>query len=213
MALRRRHETARPFKYVEQFLEGNTVQPGLGSPGITRHFRHWRPVRFTNESRFHASACDRRGKGVKSVTPSAQHHGGGCIKVWVSSLWMAVRICKSFFFFASHWQGRSNSCEVSRWSPLANCEIFWRCCSARFHPDARYYPKTHSQSRHSVPGSGRNLCDGLACPITELESNRISVRHAPPQTVQTLTEEWNVIDQGSIHRMIRNMPRWCRGWI
>ena len=52
--------------------------------------------------------------------------------------------------------------------------------------------------------------------------NRTYVGHAPttsftsnpPQTVQTPTEvvmeEWNPIDQGSIRRLIRSMPRWCR---
>ncbi len=52
------------------------------------------------------------------------------------------------------------------------------------------------------------------CYIWDILQRRVSRRPNLPQTVQTLTEalreEWVAIDQGSIRRLIRSMPRRCR---
>ncbi len=45
----------------------------------------------------------------------------------------------------------------------------------------------HSQSRHRVPGSGRNRCHGLASSVTGLESNNTSVRHIPTTNLRPKT--------------------------
>ena len=68
-------------QYVDQFLQGNTVLTVQSR--ITRQWRHWCPGLFTNESLFPASTCAGRGKGVESVTPSAQHHEIRPIRRWV----------------------------------------------------------------------------------------------------------------------------------
>ncbi len=73
---------------------------------------------------------------------------------------------------------------------------------------------------------GRKRCHGLASSIPGLESNRIFVGHAPTTSFTSSEPTSNhtdpnracrdhdggmdAIDQGSIRRLIRSMPRWCR---
>lgn len=187
--------------------------------------RHWRPVLFTNESRFHVSTCDRRVRvwrrsGERYADCNVleyDRYGGGSVMVWAG-------ICLD---------GRTDLHVVDRGALTA---VRYR--DEVLHPIVRPFagavgpdfilmqdnarPHTARVVMAYLDQEGINVMEWPARspdlnPIEHLWDmlqRRVSRRPNPPQTVQTLTEalreEWAAIDQGSIRRLIRSMPRRCR---
>lgn len=187
--------------------------------------RHWRTVLFTDESRFHVSTCDRRVRVWRRAGEryaecnivEYDRYGGGSVMVWGG-------ICLD---------GRTDLLVIDRGALTA---VRYR--DEVLHPVVRPFagalgpdfvlmqdnarPHTARVVQAYLDQEGINTMEWPARspdlnPIEhlwDLLQRRVSGRQNPPQTVQALTvalrEEWNAVNQDSIRRLIRSMPRRCR---
>ena len=91
--------------------------------------------------------------------------------------------------FASHWQGRSNSCDVSRGSPPASCETFRKCRGSDLilvQDNSRAH--TARVVVAYLDQEGIDVMDWLARSPGLNPIEHLGHAPSPPQSVQTLTE-------------------------
>ena len=187
--------------------------------------RHWRPVLFTDESRFTLSTCDRRERvwrrcGERSAACNILQHdrfGGGSVMVWGGiSL-----------------EGRTDLYVLGRGTMTA---IRYR--DEILRPIVRPYAGAvgpgfllmHDNARPHVARVCQQFLyvegiDAMDWParspdlnpiehLWDIMSRTIRQRNVAPQTVQELTaaliQVWEEIPQETIRRLIRSMPRRCR---
>lgn len=187
--------------------------------------RHWRPVLFTDESRFTLSTCDRRERvwrrrGERNAACNIIQHdrfGGGSVMVWGGiSL-----------------EGRTDLHVIANGTLTA---VRYR--DEILRPIVRPYAGAvgpgfllvQDNARPHVARVCRQFLDEEGIDTIEWPSRspdlnpiehlwdvmyRCIRRHqVPPQTVQELTDAliqvWEEIPQDTIRRLIRSMPRRCR---
>lgn len=164
--------------------------------------RHWRPVLFTDESRFTLSTCDRRDRvwrrrGERSAACNILQHdrfGSGSVMVWGG---ISLAGCTALHVLAR------GSLTAIRYRD----EIL--------RPIVRPYAGV-------VQDEGIDAMDWPTCSpdlnpiehIWDIMSRSIHQRHVAPQTVQELVDAlvqvWEEIPQETIRHLIRSMPRHCR---
>uniref|UniRef100_A0AAZ3SWD3 Transposase n=1 Tax=Oncorhynchus tshawytscha TaxID=74940 RepID=A0AAZ3SWD3_ONCTS len=186
---------------------------------------HWRPVLFTDESRFTLSTCDRRDRvwrrrGERSAACNILQHdrfGSGSVMVWDGiSLWGRT---------ALHVLARSSLTAI-------------RCRDEILRPLVRPYVCAvgpgfllmQDNAKRHVAGVCQQFLqeegiDAMDWParspdlnpiehIWDIMSRSIHQCHVAPQTVQELADAlvqvWEEIPQETIHHLIRSMPRRCR---
>ncbi|KAL0149994.1 hypothetical protein M9458_054653 [Cirrhinus mrigala] len=177
--------------------------------------RHWRPVLFTDESRFTLSTCDRvwRRRGERSAACNILRHdrfGSGSVMVWGGiSL-----------------EGRTALHVLARGSPTA---VRYR--DEIIRPLVRPYggavgpgfllmqdsarPHVAGVCQQFLQDEGIDAMDRPARSpdlnpiehIWDIMSRSIHQRHVAPQTVQELAD---ALVQETIRHLIRSMPRRCR---
>ncbi len=139
---------------------------------------HWRPILFTDESRFHVYTCDRRvgvwrwagERYADSNIVEYDRYSGRSVMVWggicLDGPTVLVVIDRGAVSGCSPWTGGMTLCRGFR---------------SVFCIDARQCPTSHGQSRPSLPGAGRYRRHGVASAIPRLESDWAFVGH-PPET-------------------------------
>lgn len=185
----------------------------------------WRPVLFTDESRFTLSTCDRRdrvwrcrGERYAACNIIQRDRFGG----ESATVWGGISL-----------EGRTALHVVTRGSLTAlryRDEIlrpivrpFAGAVGPGFllmHDNARYH--VAEVCRRFLHREGIDAMDWPACSpdlnpiehVWDMMSRSIRQRHAAPQTVQELTDAlvqvWEEIPQETIGSLIRSMPRRCR---
>ncbi len=76
----RLHENGLHSRPVVPFSPGNTVELELTLPRII-NIGSWRPILFTDESRFHVSTCDRRERYADSNIGEYDRYASGSVMV------------------------------------------------------------------------------------------------------------------------------------
>lgn len=187
--------------------------------------RDWRPVLFTDESRFTLSTCDRRDRvwrrrGERYAACNIIQHdrfSGESVTVWGGiSL-----------------EGRTALHVLTRGSLTAvryRDEILRPIVRPYAGAVGRRFLLMHDNARHHVAEvcrrflnhEGIDAMDWPACSpdlnpiehIWDMMSRSIHQRHVAPQTVQELADAliqvWEEIPQETIGSLIRSMPRRCR---
>uniref|UniRef100_A0A8K9X002 Tc1-like transposase DDE domain-containing protein n=1 Tax=Oncorhynchus mykiss TaxID=8022 RepID=A0A8K9X002_ONCMY len=190
--------------------------------------RHWRPVLFTDESRFRLSTCDRRDRvwrrrGGRSAACNILQYdrfGGGSVMVW-GGISLGGRTALHVFARGSLTAIRYRD-EILR--PLV------RPYAGAVGPG---FLLIQDNARPHVAGVCQQFLqeegiDAMEWPdrspdlnpiehIWDIMSRSIHQRHVAPQTVQELADAlvqvWEEIPQETIRHLIRSMPRRCREFI
>uniref|UniRef100_A0A674BHS8 Tc1-like transposase DDE domain-containing protein n=1 Tax=Salmo trutta TaxID=8032 RepID=A0A674BHS8_SALTR len=209
---------------------GLTAQHRAGGLAFAREhqdwqIRHWRPVLFTDESRFTLSTCDRRDRvwrrrGERSAACNILQHdrfGGGSVMVW-GGISLGGRT-------ALHVLARGSLTAIRYRDEILRPLV--RPYAGAVGPgflliqdNAR--PHVAGVCQQFLQEEGIDAMDWPACSpdlnpiehIWDIMSRSIHQRHVAPQTVQELADAlvqvWEEIPQETIRHLIRSMPRHCR---
>ncbi|CDQ72919.1 unnamed protein product [Oncorhynchus mykiss] len=175
--------------------------------------RHWRPVLFTDESRFTLSTCDRRDRvwrcrGERSAACNILQHdrfGGGSVIVWGGiSLGdhTALHVLARGSLTAIRYRDEILRPLVRPYAGAVGPGfLMWLECISKEGIDAMDWP-ARSPDLNPIEH------------IWDIMSRSIHQRHIAPQTVQELADAlvqvWEEIPQETIRHLIRSMPRRCR---
>ncbi|KAI3370376.1 hypothetical protein L3Q82_024465, partial [Scortum barcoo] len=188
--------------------------------------RHWRPVLFTDESRFTLSTCDRRDRvwrrrGERSAACNILQHdqfGSGSVMVW-GGISLGGRTALHVLARGSLTAIRYRD-EILR--PLVR-PYAGKAVGPGFllmQDNAR--PHVAGVCQQFLQDEGIDAMDWPARSpdlnpiehIWDIMSRSIHQRHVAPQTVQELADAlvqvWEEIPQETIRHLIRSMPRRCR---
>jgi hypothetical protein len=169
--------------------------------------RHWRPVLFTDESRFALSTCDRRDRvwrrcGERSAACNILQHdryGGGSVMVW-GGISLGCRT-------ALHVLARGSLTAIRYRDEIIRPLV--RPYAGAVGPG---FLLMQDNARPHVAG----VCQQFQFQffIWDIMSRSIYQRHVAPQTVQELADAlvqvWEENPQETIRHLIRSMPRHCR---
>ncbi|KAI4873516.1 hypothetical protein NFI96_032599, partial [Prochilodus magdalenae] len=184
--------------------------------------RHWRPVLFTDESRFTLSTCDRRDKiwrrrGERSAACNILQHdrfGSGSVMVWGGiSLEgrTALHVLARGSLTAIRYQDKILRPLVRPYAGAVGPGFLLMQDNAR--------PHVAGVCQQFLQDEGIEAMDWPAHPpdlnpiehIWDIMSRSIHQRHVAPQTVQELADAlvqvWKEIPQETIRHLIRSMPR------
>lgn len=187
--------------------------------------RHWRPVLFTDESRFTLSTCDRRDRvwrrrGERSAACNILQHdrfGGGSVMVWGGiSLGgrTALHVLARGSLTAIRYRDEILRPLVRPYAGAVGPGFLLMQDNAR--------PHVAGVCQQFLQEEGIDAMDWPACSpdlnpiehIWDIMSRSIHQRHVAPQTVQELADAlvqvWEEIPQETIRHLIRSMPRRCR---
>uniref|UniRef100_A0A3Q3FZ92 Transposase Tc1-like domain-containing protein n=1 Tax=Labrus bergylta TaxID=56723 RepID=A0A3Q3FZ92_9LABR len=184
--------------------------------------RHWRPMLFTDESRFTLSTCDRvwRRRGERSAACSILQHdrfGSGSVIVWGGiSLGgrTALHVLTRGSLTAIRYRDEILRPLVRPYAGAVGPGFLLMQDNAR--------PHVAGVCQQFLQDEGIDAMDWPAYSpdlnpiehIWDVMSRSIHQRHVAPQTVQELADAlvqvWEESPQETIHHLIRSMPRRCR---
>jgi transposase len=194
--------------------------------------RHWRPVLFTDESRFTLSTCDRRDRvwrrrgersrrrGERSAACNILQHdrfGGGSVMVWGGiSLGgrTALHVLARGSVTAIRYRDEILRPLVRPYAGAVGPGFLLMQDNARPHVAGVCLQFLQDEGIDAMDWPARSPDLNPIEHIWDTMSRSIHQRHVAPQTVQELADAlvqvWEEIPQETIHHLIRSMPRRCR---
>ncbi|KAL0152051.1 hypothetical protein M9458_052655 [Cirrhinus mrigala] len=178
--------------------------------------RHWRPVLFTDESRFTLSTCDRRDRvwrrrGERSAA-ILQHDrfGSGSVMVWGGiSLEgrTALHVLARGSLTAIRYQDEILRPLVRPYAGAVGPGFLLMQDNARPHVAGVCQQFLQDEGIDAMDWPARFIDLNPVEHIWDILSRSIHQRHVAPQTVQELAD---ALVQETIRHLIRSMPRHCR---
>uniref|UniRef100_A0A4W5MI74 Transposase Tc1-like domain-containing protein n=1 Tax=Hucho hucho TaxID=62062 RepID=A0A4W5MI74_9TELE len=187
--------------------------------------RHWRPVLFTDESRFTLSTCDRRDRvwrrrGERSAACNILQHdrfGGGSVMVWGGiSLGgrTALHVLARGSLTAIRYRDEILRPLVRPYAGAVGPGFLLMQDNARPHVAGVCQQFLQEESIDAMDWPAHSPDLNPIEHIWDIMSRSIHQRHVAPQTVQELADAlvqvWEEIPQETIRHLIRSMPRRCR---
>uniref|UniRef100_A0A4W5R737 Transposase Tc1-like domain-containing protein n=1 Tax=Hucho hucho TaxID=62062 RepID=A0A4W5R737_9TELE len=187
--------------------------------------RHWRPVLFTDESRFTLSTCDRRDRvwrrrGERSAACNILQHdrfGGGSVMVWGGiSLGgrTALHVLARGSLTAIRYRDEILRPLVRPYAGAVGPGFLQMQDNARPHVAGVCQQFLQEEGIDAMDWPARSPDLNPIEHIWDIMSRSIHQRHVAPQTVQELADAlvqvWEEIPQETIRHLIRSMPRRCR---
>ena len=187
--------------------------------------RHWRPVLFTDESRFTLSTCDRRDRvwrrrGERSAACNILQHdrfGGGSVMVWGGiSLGgrTALHVLARGSLTAIRYRDEILRPLVRPYAGAVGPGFLLMQDNARPHVAGVCQQFLQEEGIDAMDWPARSPDLNPIEHIWDIMSRSIHQRHVAPQTVQELADAlvqvWEEIPQETIRHLIRSMPRHCR---
>uniref|UniRef100_A0A673XNU6 Transposase Tc1-like domain-containing protein n=1 Tax=Salmo trutta TaxID=8032 RepID=A0A673XNU6_SALTR len=187
--------------------------------------RHWRPVLFTDESRFTLSTCDRRDRvwrrrGERSAACNIPQHdrfGGGSVMVWGGiSLGgrTALHVLARGSLTAIRYRDEILRPLVRPYAGAVGPGFLLMQDNARPHVAGVCQQFLQEEGIDAMDWPARSPDLNPIEHIWDIMSRSIHQRHVAPQTVQELADAlvqvWEEIPQETIRHLIRSMPRRCR---
>uniref|UniRef100_A0A674F3R5 Tc1-like transposase DDE domain-containing protein n=1 Tax=Salmo trutta TaxID=8032 RepID=A0A674F3R5_SALTR len=187
--------------------------------------RHWRPVLFTDESRFTLSTCDRRDRvwrrrGEHSAACNILQHdrfGGGSVMVWGGiSLGgrTALHVLARGSLTAIRYRDEILRPLVRTYAGAVGPGFLLMQDNARPHVAGVCQQFLQEEGIDAMDWPARSPDLNPIDHIWDIMSRSIHQRHVAPQTVQELADAlvqvWEEIPQDTIRHLIRSMPRHCR---
>lgn len=194
---------------------------------VNWHLRHWRPVLFTDESRFRLTRCDGRLRvyrrpGERCLPAAIQEvdrFGGGSVMVWAG---ISLENRTDLVVIQGNLDARiyvDNVLDEHVVPAAYGIGPDFLLMQDNARPHTARVTREFLQERQIEVMEWPALSPDLN-PIEHLWDmldRRIRNRPAAPQTIQQLTdallEEWERIPQEDIRRLIRSMPRRCAATI
>uniref|UniRef100_A0A8C7PIK9 Transposase Tc1-like domain-containing protein n=1 Tax=Oncorhynchus mykiss TaxID=8022 RepID=A0A8C7PIK9_ONCMY len=179
--------------------------------------RHWRPVLFTDESRFTLSTCDRvwRRRGERSAACNILQHdrfGGGSVMVWGGRT--ALHVLARGSLTAIRYRDEIVRPLVRPYAGAVGPGFLLMQDNARPHVAGVCQQFLQEEGIDAMDWPARSPDLNLIEHIWDIMSRSIHQRHVAPQTVQELADAlvqvWEEIPQETIRHLIRIMPRRCR---
>lgn len=195
-----------------------------------RHWQlqHWRPVMFSDESRFTVSGHDGRTRVwrrpgehyIPAAMVETKAHGGGSVMVW-GGITMYKKtdliIARNGNLTAQRYMNEILDTQVRRFAHDVGQEFLFMQDNAR--PHVANVVQTYVCD-HQIKTLPWPACSPDLNPIEHLWDKlgrAIKIHPNPPTTVEELViavvEEWQRIPQEDIRRLIRSMPRRCNSVI
>uniref|UniRef100_A0A8C7F5Z9 Transposase n=1 Tax=Oncorhynchus kisutch TaxID=8019 RepID=A0A8C7F5Z9_ONCKI len=186
---------------------------------------HWRPVLFTDESRFTLSTCDRRDRvwrrrGECSAACNILQHdrfGGGSVMVWGGiSLGgrTALHVLARGSLTAIRYRDEILRPLVRPYAGAVGPGFLLMQDNARPHVAGVCQQFLQEEGIDAMDWPARSPDLNPIEHIWDIMSRSIHQRHVAPQTVQELADAlvqvWEEIPQETIRHLIRSMPRHCR---
>uniref|UniRef100_A0A8K9VB88 Transposase Tc1-like domain-containing protein n=1 Tax=Oncorhynchus mykiss TaxID=8022 RepID=A0A8K9VB88_ONCMY len=204
-----------------------TAQHRAGRLVFTRkhqdwQIRHWRPVLFTDESRFTLSTCDRvwRCRGERSAACNILQHdrfGGGSVMVWGGiSLGgrTALHVLARGSLTAIRYRDEILSPLMRPYAGAVGPGFLLMQDNARPHVAGVCQQFLQEEGIDSMDWPARSPDLNQTEHICDIMSRSIHQRHVAPQTVQELVDAliqvWEEIPQKTIRHLIKSIPRCCR---
>ena len=187
--------------------------------------RHWRPVLFTDESRFTLSTSDRRDRvwrrrGERSAACNILQHdrfGGGSVMVWGGiSLGgrTALHVLARGSLTAIRYRDEILRPLVRPYAGAVGPGFLLMQDNARPHVAGVCQQFLQEEGIDAMDWPARSPDLNPIEHIWDIMSRSIHQRHVAPQTVQELADAlvqvWEEIPQETIRHLIRSMPRRCR---
>uniref|UniRef100_A0AAR2M1S6 Tc1-like transposase DDE domain-containing protein n=1 Tax=Pygocentrus nattereri TaxID=42514 RepID=A0AAR2M1S6_PYGNA len=187
--------------------------------------RHWRPVLFTDESRFTLSTCDRRDRvwrrrGERSAACNILQHdwfGSGSVMVWGGiSLegCTALHVLARGSLTAIRYRDEILRPLVRPYAGAVGPGFLLIQDNARPHVAGVCQQFLQDEGIEAMDWPARSPDLNPIEHIWDIMSRSIHQRHVAPQTVQELADAivqvWEEIPQETICHLIRSMPRRCR---
>uniref|UniRef100_A0A674BZP5 Transposase Tc1-like domain-containing protein n=1 Tax=Salmo trutta TaxID=8032 RepID=A0A674BZP5_SALTR len=187
--------------------------------------RHWRPVLFTDESRFTLSTCDRRDRvwrcrGERSAACNILQHdrfGGESVMVWGGiSLGgrTALHVLTRGSLTAIRYRDEILRPLVRPYAGVVGPGFLLMQDNARPHVAGVSQQFLQEEGIDAMDWPARSPDLNPIEHIWDIMSRSIHQCHVAPQTVQELADAlvqvWEEIPQETIRHLIRSMPRRCR---
>uniref|UniRef100_A0A8C7UG71 Tc1-like transposase DDE domain-containing protein n=1 Tax=Oncorhynchus mykiss TaxID=8022 RepID=A0A8C7UG71_ONCMY len=187
--------------------------------------RHWRPVLFTDESRFTLSTSDRRDRvwrrcGERSAACNILQHdrfGGGSVMVWGGiSLGgrTALHVLARGSLTAIRYRDEILRPLVRPYAGAVGAGFLLMQDNARPHVAGVCQQFLQEEGIDAMDWPARSPDLNPIEHIWDIMSRSIHQRHVAPHTVQemadALVQVWEEIPQKTIRHLIRSMPRRCR---
>uniref|UniRef100_A0A8K9US50 Tc1-like transposase DDE domain-containing protein n=1 Tax=Oncorhynchus mykiss TaxID=8022 RepID=A0A8K9US50_ONCMY len=187
--------------------------------------RHWRPVLFTDESRFTLSTCDRRDRvwrrrGERSAACNILQHDrfdGGSVMVWGGiSLGgrTALHVLARGSLTAIRYRDEILRPLVRPYAGAVGPGFLLMQDNARPHVAGVCQQFLQEEGIDAMDWPARSPDLNPIEHIWDIMSRSIHQRHVAPQTVQELADAlaqvWEDIPQETIRHLIRCMPTRCR---
>lgn len=187
--------------------------------------RHWQPVLFSDESRFHVSTCDRRvrvwrRRGERYAQCNIVQHdpfGGGSIMVWggvsLDGRTELIPIRRGTMT-AQRYRDEVLAPVVVPYAGAVGENFIFMHDNARPHTARLTTAYLEQEGIEVMEWPARSPDLNPIEHVWDILYRRVTRMANPPQTIQelenALVQEWNAIPQGTIRRLIRSMPRRCR---
>ena len=192
------------------------------------HVRHWRPVLFTDESRFTLSTCDRRervwrSQGERYAACNIVQHdrfGGGSVMVW-GGISMEGRTdlyrLENGSLTAIRYRDEILEPMVRPYAGAVGPGFLLMHDNARPHVARVCRQYLEDEGIDTIEWPSRSPDLNPIEHLWDIMFQSIRRRQVAPQTLQELTDAlrqiWEDIPQDTIRRLIRSMPRRCQACI
>ena len=192
------------------------------------HVRHWRPVLFTDESRFTLSTCDRRervwrSQGERYAACNIVQHdrfGGGSVMVWggisMEGQTDLYRL-QNGSLTAIRYRDEILEPMVRPYAGAVGPGFLLMHDNARPHVARVCRQYLEDEGIDTIEWPSRSPDLNPIEHLWDIMFRSIRRRQVAPQTLQELTDAlrqiWEDIPQDTIRRLIRSMPRHCQACI